>query len=127
MNDMRQNNLDYLAAKHARELVEKTENAEELENSITKTLGVLQEHGVYACFLYLYAREKGIANEAAAAMYALLADLGLGKPQKQEDEKDTLVWVEELTGSLHHLLLAREALEQMLIYARYGAKARQKE
>jgi len=29
-----------------------------------------------------------------------------------------------VTGSLERLLLAKETLEQMLIYARYGAKAR---
>jgi hypothetical protein len=33
---------------------------------------------------------------------------------------------EQVTKDLDRLLLAREVLEQMLIYARYGAKARDK-
>lgn len=126
MSSTQERNLDYLAAKHAQELVGRTEKAKGLENSLTKTLGVLQENGVYACFLYLYAREKEIANSVAAAMLTLLRDLGLDAPQK-DAQKEVLAWLAEMSRRLNDLLLAREALELMLIYARYGAKARQKE
>lgn len=130
MNDTNNLPLDYFAAQHAQEIIKTlsadSKKAKELENSLTKTLGVLQEHGVYACFLYLYAREKEIGETTVAHLLNLLKSLGLGEPQNQQQE-NVLLWLQNLTGNLPRLLLAREALEQMLIYARYGAKARQKE
>lgn len=122
-------NLDYLAARRAQKLVEKLKDgAKEAENSVTKTLGVLQENGVYACFLYLYAREKK-GEVIAAEMLALLGALEFPAwPQNSPDRDAVLSYVaEKVTADLHRLLLAKEALEQLLIYARYGAKARQKE
>jgi hypothetical protein len=110
-----ENNLDYLAAKHAQSAVD----AGVEENLITKTLGVLQEQGVYACFLYLHAREKDNAPKVMEAMRALLKALGI-----ESNESDVLKYAADLTQELPRLLLAREALEQMLIYARYDAKAR---
>lgn len=129
MSNLQDHNLDYLAARQAQKLVEKLkDNAKEAENSITKTLGVLQENGVYACFLYLLAREKK-GEVIAAEMLALLAALEFpALRQNSLDRKAVLNTIaENVTGDLHRLLLAKEALEQMLIYARYGAKARQKE
>lgn len=136
MNSLQEYNLDYLAARHAQQLVEKL-NTKEAEITFTKTLGVLQENGVYACFLYLYAREKKKDKEkekehgevVVNEMLALLAALGFPTPLPDSSQKDTVLnyIAERVTGDLHRLLLAKEALEQMLIYARYGAKARQKE
>ncbi len=138
-----ENNLDFLAAKHAQKLVKevmegcknkpKDNDIGKLENSITKTLGVLQENGVYACFLYLYAREKDFGDRIARHILNLLAESAFNFPsQPQEQDKrnhnDILQYISErLTGNLPNLLLAREALERFLIYARYGAKAAQKE
>jgi len=54
--------LDYLAAKTAHAIVEtaKQHNApKEIENVITKALGVLQAQGVYALYLYLYSQAEG--------------------------------------------------------------------
>ena len=54
--------LDYLAAKTAHELVEaaKQHNApKDIENVITKALGVLQAQGVYALYLFLYSQAEG--------------------------------------------------------------------
>ena len=49
-------NLDIYAARSAQEIIAKTneKTSKEVENLITKTLGVLQENGVYACLLFLY-------------------------------------------------------------------------
>lgn len=128
MNNLLEHNLDYLAARHAQKLVENLKDgSKEAENTVTKTLGVLQENGVYACFLYLLAREKK-GEVIAAEMLALLGALGFpALPQNSLDKDAVLSYVadEKVTGDLHRLLLAKEALEQMLIYARYGAKARQ--
>lgn len=116
-------NLDYLAAKHAQELIENL--GENAETPVTKALGVLQENGVYACFLYLYAREKD-GGKIAGKMVDLLNEALLkGEEIRSENSKEILENVaDKITGKgIERLLLARELLEQMLIYARYGAKA----
>ncbi len=62
--------LDYLAAKTAHEMVEaaKQHNApKDIENVITKALGVLQAQGVYALYLYLYSQ----AGDNKPASYLL--------------------------------------------------------
>jgi hypothetical protein len=50
-----QPNLDRLAAERAQEIIRRTNDkkAGDVDNAITKSLGVLQENGIYACFLYL--------------------------------------------------------------------------
>jgi hypothetical protein len=115
-----EHNLDYLAAKHAQDLIKAAPDA---ENTVTKALGVLQENGVYACFLYLQAyKKKDEPDHIIRAMLDLLDEDQLGLPKRGND--DVLKYIaDEITADLHRLLLAKEALEQMLIYARYGAKA----
>jgi hypothetical protein len=115
-------NLDYLAAKHAQEFIQNASGkGSDIENEVTKALGVLQENGVYACFLYLQANKKENSRDhLTQKMCALLESLGI----KNESGQDELTFAQNISADLHTLLLAREALEQMLIYARYGAKAR---
>ena len=59
--------LDYLAAKVARNIVERAweEGAKkkDIENLITRALGVLQAQGVYALYLFLYSQAEN-ANPA---------------------------------------------------------------
>jgi len=120
MNIFTENNRDYQAARCAQAVVK----AKADENTITKALGVLQENGVYACFLYLLANKDQIITPQ---MLALLAAIDLPKPPASNKPADVLEYAaEQITADLPRLLLAREALEQMLIYARYGAKARDK-
>ena len=125
MNDLHKNNLDYLAAHHAQKIVQTlSTDPKKAEISITKTLGVLQENGVYACFLYLYAREGKTGESIAAEALELFASLKFSAAPNASSKDETLKYVaEEITADLPRLLLAKEALEQMLIYARYGAKA----
>lgn len=122
------NNLDRLAAKYAQQIIANTKakKASDIDNTITKALGVLQEDGVYACFLYLLAKEKENGHAVVNAMIDLLNDLefGWGKPADQKPETILQYISEKVTSNLRRLLLAKETLEQMLIYARYGAKAR---
>jgi len=131
-------NLDYLAAKHAQKIIEKTKRKKpgDVDNTVTKALGVLQENGVYACFLYLLAKEKENGEAIVERMLSLLEALSLpfDRPVPKEKGKiDTRADVvlpfisENVTKDLERLLLVKETLEQMLIYARYGAKARLKE
>jgi hypothetical protein len=160
-------NLDRLAAQHAQNiifyLVDKDEKgnerndkkqindaAKKSENTVTKALGVLQENGVYACFLYLLAKEKDNGKSVVAEMLDLLEKLDFGwkKPNigcdwpmsnEQVDIRSEILLknlrpeivlkhiTDNVTQNLERLLLTKEILEQMLIYARYGAKARQEE
>lgn len=143
-------NLDWLAAKHAQSIICRVVDEEEtqkdkpegkkktkqqlsadIDNTVTKALGVLQENGVYACFLYLLAKEKENCPVVVEEMLNLLEGLGLGcHAPKTNDKVDTAAEVvlpfisDKVTVDLERLLLAKETLEQMLIYARYGAKAR---
>jgi len=122
-------NLDYLAAKCAQTIIQKTKDkkASDIENTITKALGVLQEDGVYACFLYLLAREKENGAVVVGEMLNLLSSLPFGWQKPTSNSNEILRFInEQVTKDLERLLLAREVLEQMLIYARYGAKARDK-
>lgn len=127
------NNLDRLAAQSAQKIINLTENkkASEVENTINKALGVLQENGVYACFLYLLAKEKENGRIVVYEMLNLLDGLGFGwdKPSGNSEEQILQHITDKVSGDpeqggLERLLLAKETLEQMLIYARYGAKAR---
>lgn len=129
-------NLDRLAAEKAQAVIAntKSQKASDVENTVTKTLGVLQEDGVYACFLYLLAKEKYNGKAVITEMLDLLDKLGFGwnKPMNngQIDLRPEIVLkhiTDQITQDLERLLLTKETLEQMLIYARYGAKARQVE
>lgn len=92
-----------------------------LENTITKSLGVLQENGVYALFLYLEYRLKETgASQAKRQALDLLRHMDVGLLEQNGDHFDA---VRRLTEDLDSLLMARKLLEQMLVYARYHAKA----
>ncbi len=133
MTNDAQLNLDRLAAKYAQKIIHRTENkkASDVDNTVTKALGVLQENGVYACFLYLLAKEKENGTVVVEEMLNLLEGLGFGcgKPGDNRVEQILQYITDKVSGDpervgLERLLLAKETLEQMLIYARYGAKAR---
>lgn len=60
-------NIDASCAEAGRRLSELDGKPKDIENTLTKAAGVLEEQGVYAMFLYLFAREdrKGVAELAA--------------------------------------------------------------
>lgn len=122
-------NLDRLAAQHAQAVITSTKDkkSSDLESTVTKALGVLQENGVYACFLYLLAKEKENGKELVTEMLNLLDGLNFnwGNLSSNKPEDILLYITEKVTVNLERLLLTKETLEQMLIFARYGAKARQ--
>lgn len=122
-------NLDRLAAEHAQKIIKRTadKKASDVDNTVTKALGVLQENGVYACFLYLLAKEKDNGGVVVDEMLNVLDGLGFGwgKPADLSSEAVLAHISDKVTIDLERLLLAKETLEQMLIYARYGAKARE--
>lgn len=145
MSNSKQTSLDRLAAKHAQSIIRRVVDEEEtqkgkpedkkktkqqlsadIDNTVTKALGVLQENGVYACFLYLLAKEKENGPVVIEEMLNLLEGLGFGwgKPNASSAEEVLSHISDKVTVDLERLLLTKETLEQMLIYARYGAKAR---
>ncbi len=96
--------------------------AKDTENSLTKALGVLEEQGVYAMFLSLHARENELGRECSEQLMAFLrsTEVGLVRSDKEDEPFGAL---QELAGNLDNLLFARELLHQVLVYARYHAKA----
>lgn len=119
-------NLDQLCARYGWEIAESVHQAigRNSENHITKSLGVLQEDGVYAFFLYQVsrgAREKAGAEQLRDKAKELLRSAGI---QGFQDAEDPLAAVRDhLASDLDQLLLAKRLLEQALIYARYHVKA----
>lgn len=133
-------NVDRLAAEHGQKFVENAvkeklkasgvgntvPKASDIENTVTKALGVLQENGVYACFLYLYAKEETNGELLVKEMLSLLSALGFREIEKTDEEDFEKVLdflTNHVTNDLERLLFAKDALETMLIYARYSAKA----
>jgi len=122
-------NLDLIAARTAQEIIKETSanKAGEVDNLITKALGVLQENGVYAAMLYLYSRtstDKSIAEKSRPKLVALVAELGLQIPEQRDASTVLKFLTDRVCNDLDRLLLVKQLWEQTLIYARFGAKAR---
>lgn len=131
---MTQLNMDQLAAQSAQKIIKtslETGSAKEIEILITKTLGVLQEQGVYACLLFLFSRtsskEKILAEKVRPHLYNLLKELPTFTDEELTDQNALQFFADTVCDDLDTLLLVKEWYEQTLIYARYGAKAARKE
>ena len=134
-------NIDLLAAKHARQMVSRVQEkgaqmVEILERLTTKTLGVLQEQGVYAMMLFLCSRtsdEGKIAPIIRGELYNILKELpelsnSTSIPEENTEPIEVLkFYSSDSMKKIDTLLLIRDLYEQTLIYARYGAKAVAKE
>lgn len=113
-------NLDQLCAKYGWKIADEVRD----ENHITKSLGVLQEDGVYAFFLYQASRgsrERQGADKLTAQVSAFFREAGIAAFQNSATPLQAVR--EHLANDLDQLLLAKRLLEQALIYARYHAKA----
>lgn len=119
-------NLDQLCARYGWQMASQVHKAigKQAENHITKSLGVLQEDGVYAFFLYQVSRgsrEKPGADKLVEQARSFLREAGI---QAFQNASDPLQAVRDhLANDLDQLLLAKRLLEQALIYARYHARA----
>jgi len=120
-------NLDQLCAKYGYEMCKSINSqldGSKTENLITKSLGVLQEDGVYAFFLFLRSRGEGEKKGTIKLIdqaCILLRSAGIKGFQEPSDPLKAVR--DELSNNLDQLLLAKRLLEQTLIYARYHAKA----
>jgi len=111
-------NLDLECAKLAEKLGGGANK--EREKLLTDSLGVLQEQGLYAFFLFLKASKRGEPQEITRACETFLRDHNL----LQDGSDDLFQGLQSLAGRLDDLLFARDLLTQALVYARYHAKAR---
>jgi len=135
-------NLDRQAARCGQDIVKQAVKPSDVQpkhvdNLVTKALGVLQENGAYACILYLCSRTQSEEKKVAEVTRDKLLDLaeeldgrsnfGWGKAGGREPESALEYVSDKLCKELDPLLMLKELWEQTLIYARYGAKALQKE
>lgn len=107
-------NLDLECAKLAENLANQT-----TEQVITKALGILEEQGLYAYFLFLKS-SKEVRKEVIDECQAFLQKHSL----LENGNEDILKKLQNLSTDLDKLLLARDLLRQVLVYARYHAKAK---
>ncbi|MGB8217994.1 MAG: hypothetical protein WCE94_11905 [Candidatus Methanoperedens sp.] len=129
-------NLDLESARSAQEIIKNTysQKSSEVDNLVTKTLGVLQENGVYACMLFLCSRtstaDTAVAVKVRKELLTLTEKMGKKPPSKLEIQAVEIQAVlsfltSEICNDLDTLLFVKQLWEQTLTYARYGAKARE--
>lgn len=130
-------NLDLISQQYAQKIVENAvkelgsgaKAATSVENMVTKTLGVVQEAGIYAGMLFLLTR-KGQDEKVAREMRGQLLQLtqvllppGTNIDGVRDSRQSVSFLTQHVCQDLDRLLLVKQVWEQTLIYARYGAKA----
>ncbi|MCS7025734.1 MAG: hypothetical protein NZV14_13115 [Bryobacteraceae bacterium] len=113
-------NLDVECANLGRELaqLDKVDH-----KTLTSALGVLEEQGVYACFLFLNAQGGPAGQEVSGELAKFLQKLPAGSPLLGRG--DLFTALQALAGDVDKLLFARDLLRQALVYGRYHAKAKE--
>ena len=126
-------NLDYKCMEYAQKIVnsvDKSDNkksGKELENNLRKALGVLQEDGVYAMFLWLESKEGRnirkilieLLNESDIKTYLLTNSGGVFE---KDDFAKFCESLKEVAQNIDKLLFMKKLLERTLIYALYHVK-----
>lgn len=87
------------------------------EKILTDALGILEEQGVYALFLYLKTKNQNISKYCFDFLKQTPAD----SPLILTDNKENMM-LQDLAKDLDKLLFARDLLLQAFVYARYHAK-----
>lgn len=117
---MKMENLDVLCAKHGLEIANKIKD----DILINKALGIIQEQGLYAYFLFLESQNDNKANTIRKESWFLLGKI-IKNLKDYFWEEDT--WPRTLEtnvlNNLERLSLSLQMIEQLLIYARYHARA----
>lgn len=91
-------------------------------NLLDDGLGVLQEQGLYAFFLFLKTRSKGNPDDVRRQCEKFLRSML--PPKNNVKIGELWKYLRNLAGDLDNLLFAREMLIQALTYARYHARVR---
>jgi len=114
-------NLDYLCVKHGQQIPTK-----DSENNIRKALGVLQEDGIYAMFLWLEDKDKN--KKIRQNLISLLNDNDIRKYLLKNsdgfpgDFKEFCKKLKDIAQDIDKLLFMKKILERTLTYALYHAK-----
>ncbi len=121
---MTQKNVDKECFSHAIKMLEdvkdisneekRKEKAKKIENTINKSLGVLQENGVFAFYVYLKSENEDTIGKETISLLDEIID------KKIEYELES---IKSLADDITTLLFAKALIEKTLIYARYHAKA----
>ena len=117
-------NLDYRCMEYGQKIGKVRDS--NLENNLRKALGVLQEDGVYAMFLWLENKDKkkdirkiliGLLNESEIKKYLLSNSSNFS-----ENFIEFCKYLQEVARDIDKLLFMKKLLERTLIYALYHAK-----
>jgi hypothetical protein len=87
-------------------------------------LGVLEEQGLYAAFLYLGNPKRVGGREVCTKANHFLLKQVPQDPPPTTDVQCVLAFVKVLSRNLDDLLLARHLIRQALVYARYHLEAK---
>ncbi|HBT38891.1 MAG: hypothetical protein H5T93_02715 [Pseudothermotoga sp.] len=94
-------------------------DAKEFERVTTKALGILIEDGLFAYVVWLESEGKHIHKLIILSSLKLLIKINLISSSQNLRE----AVLNEISSSIQKTLFARQALERMLVYARYRAKS----
>ena len=117
-------NLDYVCMKYAQEISRISDS--NLENNLRKALGVLQEDGIYAMFLWLEDKDK--EKNIRKNLINLLDESEIRKhllkdsDKFEEDFSEFCGKLREVAEDIDKLLFMKKILERTLIYGLYHAK-----
>jgi len=99
----------------------------DMENVITKGLGVLTENGLYAMGIFFLACKFSVYGTfIAETMIAMLSRPEIALAKQSLNSIDILNTMRSLTESLPKLILAKRLFEQTLTFGRYHCKAMDK-
>ena len=124
-------NLDYKCMEYGQSIINSIDKSDkkkvkELENNLRKALGVLQEDGVYAMFLWLEDKDKSreirkklteLLNEPEIRQH--LSDDSTNFP---DDFSEFCNKLKDMAKDIDKLLFMKKLLERTLTYALYHAK-----
>lgn len=113
-------NLDYLCTKIGQEIGENVD-----ESTLRKALGILQEDGVYAMFLWLEKENSGIRKKLTPELNGsdiVKKYLFQNSEGFRDDFKEFCKDLSELSQDIDKLLFLKKILERSLTYALYHAK-----
>jgi hypothetical protein len=122
-------NLDLACAKVGKTIAERP--SDDLHKVVTDALAVLEEQGLYAIFLYLEKTVTGTRKkELAKGISQKLHEFLKATPQQAPilpDNADVFTSLQRMAKDkeLDKLLLARDLVRQILVYARYHARLRE--
>lgn len=117
--------LDMRCAACGKEIIDKLSDELEkkkIESIVGKSLGVLQEDGVYAFFLYLNSRKKDGGDIIDNCSFSFLKEDDILKAKIGDAPNSLQALRDKFKDSLDEFLFAKELLERTLTYARYHAK-----